>query len=239
MANLDHNSAEALYSQIRRSLLDDIRERYQAGAYLPPEQTLASRFGVNRHTVRRAIDELVEEGILERQHGRGTLVLNAPIEYPIGKGSRFTETFSAIGTASSLVLRKELIDARGGVAEKLGLHTGAPVLWIETLRLLDERPLCLISHFLPQHYAELTLERYREGSLHSFLAEHFALRLRRSYSLVTALMPRGNDAQLLQMSQRQPVLRVKSLNVQDPGDEPVEYAVTRFRADAVQLRINP
>lgn len=239
MAQLDHNSSEALYSQIRRALLADIQANHQPGSYLPPEQHLAAHFGVNRHTVRRAVDELVDEGMLERRHGRGTLVLGVPVEYPIGQGTRFTETVGAAGEATSTVLRGELIAARGAVAHELGLDEGAPALHLETLRMLDGRPLCLISHFLPQRYAQAVLEGYGEGSLHAFLGAQFGLRLRRSYSLITALLPRGNDAQLLQMPQRQPVLRVKSLNVQDPGDDPVEYAVTRFRADAIQLRINP
>jgi GntR family transcriptional regulator, phosphonate transport system regulatory protein len=57
--------------------------------------------------------------------------------------------------------------------------------------------------------------------------------------LVTSVLPQGDDARLLSMPQNRPVLRVKSLNLCSKTGEPVEYAITRFRADRIQLRINP
>lgn len=57
--------------------------------------------------------------------------------------------------------------------------------------------------------------------------------------LVTAVLPQGDDAKTLGMPQNRPVLRVKSVNVDDRDGTPVEYAITRFRADRIQLRINP
>lgn len=81
------------------------------------------------------------------------------------------------------------------------------------------------------------LEAYAGGSLHAFLTEHLDLRLRRVESLVTATLPQGDDAQLLSMPRNTPVLRVKSLNVCEDTGAPVEYALTRFRADRVQLSV--
>ena len=63
--------------------------------------------------------------------------------------------------------------------------------------------------------------------------------LRRTESLVTAVLPQGDDESLLGMPQNRPVLRVKSVNVDERDGTPVEYAITRFRADRIQLRINP
>ena len=63
--------------------------------------------------------------------------------------------------------------------------------------------------------------------------------MRRSESLVTAVLPQGDDARILGMPQNRPVLRVKSVNIDQRDSRPVEYAVTRFRADRIQLCINP
>lgn len=237
---LQRNGGEAIYSQIARLLKEEITSFMSAGECLPSENELAERFGVNRHTVRRAVEDLIAAGMLERRHGKGTFVLDAPADYVLGSGTRFTETFESLGkTASNRLLRKLVIPARGGVARRLKLEENTPVIWLESLRLADAKPICVISHFLPQSLAPDLLDAYHGGSLHEHLAAHHGLRLRRIESLVSAALPQGDDASLLGMPQNQPVLRVKSVNVSERDGTPLEYALTRFRADRIQLRINP
>jgi GntR family phosphonate transport system transcriptional regulator len=229
----------ALYVQIAQKLEQEISQQYGPGDGLPSEGELALRFGVNRHTLRRAVDELVDKGLLERRHGKGVFVLESNLEYPIGTGTRFTENLGALGLSTSgRIVRLQQCPASGRVAERLGLALGAPVHWIETLRSADERPLCLISHFLSvERFPELA-EEYGGGSLHEHLKSAHGCVLRRTESLVTADLPQGDDARWLGIPHNRPVLRVKSLNVDTRHHTPVEYAVTRFRADRIQLRIN-
>ena len=237
---LQRNSGEAIYSQIARLLKEEISSFFKPGECLPSENELAERFGVNRHTVRRAVDDLIAGGLLERRHGKGTFVLEGPTDYLLGRGTRFTETFESLGkTASSRILRKLVIPARGGIARRLDLAESAPVVWIESLRLADARPVCLISHFLPQARVPELLAEYHGGSLHEHLTARYAIKMMRIESLVSAALPQGDDASLLGMPQYQPVLRVKSANVCEQAGTPLEYALTRFRADRIQLRVNP
>ena len=237
---LHRNGGEAIYSQIAKLLKEEIASFLAPGACLPSENDLAERFGVKRHTVRRAVEDLIAAGLLERRHGKGTFVLDAPADYLLGSGTRFTETFESLGkTASSRILRKLVIPARGGVATRLHLAENEPVVWIESLRLADDRPVCVISHFLPRQVFPDLLADYAGGSLHEHLAARHGLKLRRIESLVSAALPQGDDASLLGMAQNQPVLRVKSVNVCERDETPLEYALTRFRADRIQLRINP
>ena len=237
---LQRNGGEAIYSQIAKLLKEEIASFLTPGACLPSENELAERFGVNRHTIRHAVEDLIAGGLLERRHGKGTYVLDAPADYLLASGTRFTETFESLGkTASNRILRKLVTPARGGVAARLHLTENDPVIWIESLRLADDRPICVISHFLPkQTFLEL-LEEYHGGSLHEHLGIRYELRLRRIESLISAALPQGDDASLLGMPQNQPVLRVKSVNVNEMDGTPLEYALTRFRADRIQLRINP
>lgn len=237
---LQRNSGEAIYSQIAKFLKEEIASYLTPGECLPSENDLAERFSVNRHTIRRAVEDLIAAGLPERRHGKGTFVLDAPADYVLGSNTRFTENFESLGrTASSRTLRKLLIPARGGVATRLCLAENASVIWIESLRLADDRPICVISHFLPQQVFPALLDEYCGGSLHEHLAIHNGLKLRRIESLVSGALPQGDDASLLGMSQNQPVLRVKSVNVDERDGTPLEYALTRFRADRIQLHINP
>lgn len=229
-----------VYHQISEVLRLEIQNLYKAGDPLPSEADLAARFNVNRHTLRRAVDDLVSDGLVVRRHGIGIYVLTPAIDYAIGSRTSFTAALEAKGAKTqSRVIRKQVVHARGGVAVRLQLEKGDEVIFLETLRCVDGKPFCVISHFLPLHAFPQVLENYDSGSLHTFLERHCATKLQRSESLISAVMPEADDAILLKMPRTLPVLRVKSLNVASDSLKPVEYVVTRFRGDATQLTIQP
>lgn len=229
-----------IYRQIRDVLVNEIKGLYKAGESLPAENELAQRFGVNRHTLRRAIDELVVDGLVERRHGKGVFVLEPTINYSIGSTTRFTETLQSQGrSTTSRVLRKQVILARGTIASRLQIIDGDEVIFIETLRTVESKSFCIISHFIPLKLFPDVLESYDDGSLHEFLKVHHGIELKREESLVSSILPEAEDASLLNMPRHAPVLRVKSLNLDITSSKPVEYAVTRFRGDATQLSIKP
>ena len=233
-----YNDNEPIYAQISETLLNEIRSQYEPGDYLPSEFALAERFGVNRHTVRRAVDELIRDGVLARYRGRGTAVLEVPIDFPIHRDARFTDTLTKQGhIPASQVLKKEMVSAFGGAAKRLKIKKGTPILWMETLRLVDGRPLGISSQFIPEPYATTIYKNYESGSLHKFIFKQHGIEIRREYSLITAVLPQEEDARLLQMPQRLPVLRVKTVNVEVNSGIPVEYVVARTRADTVQIRV--
>lgn len=229
-----------LYRQIHDVLEKEVRELYKAGESLPSEGELAQRFSVNRHTLRRAVEALVADGLVERHHGKGIFVLEPAINYAIGSATRFTETLQSLGkTTSSRVLRKQRVPARGGVASRLQIQEGREVIFLETLREVEDKPFCLISHFLPfEDFAEI-LRDYEAGSLHTFINTRYGIELTRTQSLISAVLPQADDAKLLCMPRHEPVLRVKSLNLNAASGCPVEYAVTRFRGDTTQLSVTP
>lgn len=239
---IERKNGTALYIQITHFLKKEFIDDSMPGDRLPPENELADRFGVNRHTLRRAVSELIVAGILERQHGVGIFVTNQHLDYRIDSSTRFTQTLTDLGVScESKVIRKMTLIPPSGVIKALKLQEKlsekTPVLWIETLRSVDGTPFCLISHFIPLRPYGEALHDYSGGSLHALLVERYG-RLRRTESLITAVMPQGDDARILGSSQARPLLRVKSVNVLESNDAPIEYAITRFRADRVQLSIN-
>ncbi len=233
------NLGVARYRQIADALEHEIRNGYDVGQRLPGEHELAERFGVNRHTVRHAIDMLIDAGLVARRHGAGTYVAGKPLAYAVGSGSRFTESLAKGGhSTESVLIRKQVIEARGGVAQRLKLIDGAPVFAIETLRSVDGGPFCVISHFLPASVGEAVFDAYKGGSLHALIARKTGIRPERVKSLVTTVPVEPEDAVLLAIAPTQWVLRVKSVNVDAATRKPIEYAVTRFRADRVELAVD-
>jgi GntR family phosphonate transport system transcriptional regulator len=227
-----------LYRQISDLLRREVQDLYQAGDVLPPEGELAQRFNVNRHTLRRAIDELVHDGLVMRRHGAGVFVLSPAIDYSINAQTRFTETLESQGKSThSRVLRKQVIPAKGGVASRLQIPEGEEVIFLETLREVEGKPFCVITHFLPLKDVPQVRDHYDNGSLHAFLQRECDIRVQRNESLISAVIPEPDDAVLLNMPRNLPVLRVKSVNLATQTQKPVEYVVTRFRGDATQLLV--
>lgn len=233
-----NNGNLPVYRQVSSILENEILKMYQTGDVLPPEIELAKRFNINRHTLRRAVDGLVDDGLVDRVRGKGTFVVGPIIDYDIKSSTRFTENLESQGRRTqSRVLRKIEIPADEEVAQKLGLKKEMQLLFIETLREVDKVPFCIVSHFLPHHLFYKVVTDYEGGSLHSFLHQQCNISLQRTASLITAVLPHPDDAELLKSSKNSPVLQVKSLNINGATGKPVEYAVTRFRGDATQLSV--
>src|SRR5277367_1432444 len=137
-----------------RRIADDIEQEIVAGAYasgdrLPGEVEIAIRFDVNRHTVRRALAELAQRGLVRAERGSGTFVAPGRLTYPIGVRTRFSEI---VGTAGREVGGRLIADtvepASRTIAEHLGLALGEPVVRLEILRSADRVPICLTTSWL-------------------------------------------------------------------------------------------
>lgn len=136
------------YQEIAAKLEQELRQHYRCGDYLPAEQQLAARFEVNRHTLRRAIDQLVEKGWVQRRQGVGVLVLMRPFDYPLNAQARFSQNLLDQGShPTSEKLLSVLRPASGHVADALGITEGENVIHLRTLRrALFNRPLLCGPH---------------------------------------------------------------------------------------------
>jgi len=141
---LDESSAQPLYQQLQRALRGAIENRVIGpDDALPPERDLAEMLNVSRITVRKAIDELVEEGLLIRKQGSGTFVSNR-VEKNFAKLTSFSEDMRARGRSPRSVW---LNRAPGTVTpeESLTLRSspGTPVFRFHRIRYADEAPMAI------------------------------------------------------------------------------------------------
>lgn len=228
--------ARPIYLELAETLRREV-QRMQPGDYLPGELQLAARFSVNRHTLRRAMDELVQEGQLARHKGKGTRVLTRPMIYPMRAESAYSASLSAQGHGvDALLLERRVRLASEAEAAHLQLEPGAQVLELLTLRLIDDQPVSLIRH---RYCASLeaVLADYQGGSLRGYLAERDTV-LTRAYSLIGARLPSREEADRLLMSRQAPLLTVLTLS-QNPAGQPVELSHSTSRADRFQFQVAP
>ncbi|WP_163132557.1 phosphonate metabolism transcriptional regulator PhnF [Agarivorans sp. Alg241-V36] len=225
------------YQEIALSLEKEISHAYQAGQYLPPEQRLAERYKVNRHTLRRAIDELVLKGWLLRQQGKGVMVLSKPVRYPLHSGSKFTDNLLNAGAKpNSRVLSFSQTNANQQVANGLGIAVASPVLQLKTLRFIDQMPISIVFHHLRLGEHEKHLSQYQQGSLHSFLKQHCQVELRRQHTVVGAQLANQEDCACLQIDGSHPLLTLQTINV-DQAQQPFEFSISHIRAELVELSL--
>ncbi|NEQ54319.1 MAG: phosphonate metabolism transcriptional regulator PhnF [Leptolyngbya sp. SIO3F4] len=225
-----------LYLQIADELRRNIEESvFNVGDQLPTELELSKRFGVHRHTLRRAVDVLRQEGIVDVERGRGTFVV-APIALPIGKRVRFNEALKAQSLAPTReVLRIVDIKADPKLAQKLEIDLGASVILLERLYLVDELPIDVSSsHFPGQRFPELITHCETYNSISQMLLKEYKCDHIRRSTRISARMARPRDARLLKMPANSPILLSESINVDQNGTV-IEYGVTRFRGDRMEL----
>jgi GntR family transcriptional regulator len=135
----DLNDNSPLYMQVARKLIQDVRDgRYQVDQALPSERVLSEQLDISRVTARKAIDQLVEQGLVVRRRGSGNYI--APrIEQPLSNLSSFSEQLQERGyQPSSKWLRREVVIAETEEQLSLGLSPNTRVARLERLRLADD-----------------------------------------------------------------------------------------------------
>ena len=140
-----------LYMQIARKLSDDVRNgRYQVDQALPSERTLSELLNVSRVTARKAIDQLVEQGLVVRRRGSGNYI--APrIEQPLSNLTSFSEQLQQRGyKPGSRWLKRAIVSASADEQMSLALSPNSKVARLERLRLADDVVMAYEVSVLPQ-----------------------------------------------------------------------------------------
>lgn len=229
----------AAWRQIETILRGEIAEgQLASGAQLPTEPQLAERFGVNRHTVRRALLVMAQAGLLSIEQGRGTFVRDQVIDYPIGTRTRFSEIVASQSLEpSGEMIASDTLSAPKEIAEPLKIETGAVVIRLDVLLLSDAVPICLASNWFPARRFPDIIEAYRTtGSISGAFARYGLDNYQRLQTSLIARIPSRRDADTLRQPPNRPVLVAESING-DEAKEPVQFAQSRFAGDRVRVRL--
>ncbi|MEQ8817787.1 MAG: phosphonate metabolism transcriptional regulator PhnF [Thalassobaculum sp.] len=239
MAVIDRDSGVAVWRQIEETLAGEIRSGHWAeGVRLPTEADLASRFRVNRHTLRRAIGGLVDRGLVRVEQGRGIFVRENVLEYLIGRRTRFTENVRRVNRApGGHAIAVDRQRAGREIAGALGIRTGTQVVYLQTVGKVDDRPVSFGEHWFPARLFPRFDSEYRtigNGSITRLMEAHGFGDYERAVTKVTARMPDATEAELLEQPRARPILYVESLNVAADGT-PLQASHVRHAADRFQM----
>ncbi len=232
---------QPIWKSIADTLSAEIAQgHYRPGDKLPTEAQLASRFGVNRHTIRHALAGLADLGTVHSRRGSGVFVASQPTDYPLGRRVRFQQNLAASGrSASRSISRRETRPCDAREAEALRLTAGAPVHIVEGLSLADGQPLAAFRSVFPaQRFPELLTHLEQTPSITAALSACGLADYTRESTRITAKLAPAVLALSLQIPEGAPILRSVAINV-DADGVPVEYGTTWFAGDRVTLTHSP
>ncbi len=218
-----------LYFQVAEQL-----ERAIETGQLPPgirldnEIQLADDYGLSRPTMRRAIQYLVERGLLVRRRGVGTQVVHAKVKRKVELTSLYDDLVAAGQRPSTRVLANTARPADATVAAALGVAVDEPVVFVERLRLAAGEPLARLRNYLPTGLVELPTPALEERGLYQLLRAA-GIQLRVATQVVGARAATAAEAKLLGETRGAPLLTMSRTTYNDTG-RVVEYGNHIYRA---------
>jgi GntR family transcriptional regulator, phosphonate transport system regulatory protein len=233
-------SAEPLWAQIAASLRADLASHLPPGAKLPTEAQLAARFGVNRHTVRRAVAALAAEGRVHARRGAGVFAAMQPVEYPLSRRTRFHAAVSATGRVPGRrILAMQPGTADTAIATHLTLAPGAPILRLEGVSLSDGTVMGHFTSVFPlARLPGLPDALIQHDSITTALATCGITDYTRAWTRLSATRADALLAGHLRLAAGDPVMRSEALNLDAQG-QPIEYGITHFAGDRITLLVTP
>ncbi len=239
-AIVERGAGITLWRQIEQVIAAELASGVvRPGQRLPTEQQLSARFRVNRHTVRRAMEELERRGLVRIEQGRGSFAVEDVIDYRLAPRTRFSEVIARQNREpSGRILRVEEVVADEAAAKALGVRRGRLLWRIERLGLADGRPVSLGRHHFPHsRFPGLgAAVASSEGSISRALAACGLAEFARRSTRITARLPTAEEADMLEQPRSRPVLVTEAVNV-DPAGVAVEYGVAVYPSGRVQLHV--
>lgn len=239
---LNAMSPMPLYYQI----MQELRRRIEDGEFVPGTPVLSEReicvqYGVSRPTARQAVQELINQGLLERWRGIGTYVAHPKIPHRLGSLLGFSERIIREGRQpGTRVIEQGLLSAAAAgdaVRAQLGLEPANPVFRLMRLRLVDGEPVLLETVHLPlQRFPDLDRIDFETHSLyHTLRTQHNVEVVQLRETLEPVLLTPG-DASLLEGEAGQPAMLAR-ITTCDQSGQAIEHTFSLARADRFQYYI--
>ncbi len=226
--DIDRSSPTPLYFQLAQAIEGAIAGGdLPTGSKLENEILLAQRYRLSRPTVRRAVQELVDKGLLVRKRGVGTQVIQPHVRRSVELTSLYDDLSRAGESPSTEVLSLERMPAPADVAEELGIAAGEEILVVRRLRRSRGEPLALLTNYLPGRFRPAVADLTEHG-LYQYLRAQ-GVHLRVAHQRIGARLARAEEARLLDEAPGSALLTVQRTAFDDQGTA-IEYGQQVYRA---------
>ncbi len=227
---IDKKSPIPVYYQLKNIILAKIKSgEYKEDSLIPSERELGDTLNISRMTVRQALNQLVAEGLLRREKGKGTFVSKPKLEQR--NIMSFSDTVRSRGmNPVTRVLHFKKLPAGEEIAKMLSIDESDPVYDIKRLRLADDNPIAIEEACIPEKYCP-DLNRFDlTGSLYKILKEEYRHTIDYVDNVIEASKPSREEKSLLQINTAIPVLSVGSIVSTSSGIK-LLYEKSVYRSD--------
>jgi GntR family transcriptional regulator len=234
--NIDFKSKVPLYFQLKEQIKQNIlKGEYQEGDLIPSEREFSGNYDLSSTTIRRALNDLVQENFLERKAGKGTFVRRRKVKRDLHKVLGFTKNMTEMGlTPATKVLSQKVVAANAFARERLGLEKGDKVVRLERLRLADDVPMMLETRYIRTDLCPNIEQEELSSSLWRVFEEKYGLKPNRHSQGMTIVTVSGHAASLLTLNDNSLVFLIKGVTyVED--HEPIECEESLYRSDKYEL----
>lgn len=209
---------------------------------IPSERELIKEFGVSRITVRKAIDELVNEGYVYRVQGKGTYVKGDKKTQDLFSITSCTQDIINLGmTPSRKVVACEIIDAIPKRARIMEIDKSDKLLVIDRVYYADDEPINRTIAYLPiKYFPGLEKHNFADESIYEILEKQYNLKITRATRTIEAVLARDEVSDLLEVEDGMPVLLFRGTTYGIIGNKevPIETFKTNYRTDKYKFYIN-
>ncbi|WP_430487479.1 GntR family transcriptional regulator [Priestia flexa] len=236
---VEKNNPLPLYFQLKEVLKEKIEQGvYKPDEPIPSERELIDTYGISRTPVRQALNELVSEGLLRREHGRGTFVAYPKIDETFLKSlSSFGDEMKKKGLAfKTKVLYMDVIDVNSNLKELFGEEYNQ-FYRVERLRYIEEDPYVLVTTYVPVSIApQLLEENLEEQSLYKTLETKYGIHISYAKRVLEAVNVNEEDGKLLDIASMSAIQMTKTTAFQ-MNSKPFEYSIARYRGDLSKFTV--
>lgn len=240
LGSLDKDTPIPLYYQLQKKLNELVSTGVlKPGDQIPSERELSEQFCISRPTIRQAINELVYQGLMYREKGRGTFVARPKIPY--GFANRLVTFYDDMEQKGyrvrTQIISKDVKPVSGLPARFLGVEEGLDVIVMERLRFVEDEPAVRVTNYIPYSLAPRLLEEDLSNcSLYSVLTTKYSIRPSYSDIILEAAIADWQDSQFLRVPVGSPVF-IMDDTTYDENNKAIDYSASRFRGDVGRIRI--
>ena len=230
-------SPQPLYVQIRDALRRQILEgNYAPHERLPSENSLMKTFGVSRITIRQALRDLHNEGLVFSAQGKGSFVSKPKAVQNVQRLQGFGEAMAAQGyEATARLLSIQECKPTKAVAAALALRSGDAVIEIKRVRYLNRDAVSIENSYFPVDIGRRMFGQDLSGDIFPLLENHFAIPLGAADIAIDATLSDEETQHHLNLKSGEPILRVERLTY-DTSGRPVDFEYLCFRGDAFKYQ---
>ncbi|WP_409366758.1 GntR family transcriptional regulator [Lysinibacillus sp. 38-6] len=222
---ISSNNPIPLHIQLRKIIEKNINQ----GIYkskIPSERELMEAYSVSRSTVREAVSHLVNDGIVEKRHGKGTYIARKPVHYWLGNLISTTKSIENMGMhPGTKLINHGIVTVPAEVKEAITL---AQAYLIKRVRYADDMPIAIETQYYPIEIGEkLAKLDIKSGTLYDLLEDEMSIQLHDADEVITSKPISKEDAKLLNIKENSNTLHLDRF-VYDINGDLIEYCMADY-----------